>query len=383
MYVRTKIIFLLYSRWKVFQPHDVLAECQRISLDPLDGIKEGTGVNFDESFHQQNQNSMLESSISSLLRLNTIFPDPDRSHSYNFLKKSDAAEKPQSKLMQNALESVCNPSEICDMTTPPSSRPISPSHSAHDLRSAAARNPVSSDIETGSECRGSIQSLNETPNDRKSLNESQNHSNKSPLVLHKAMSSENVNQRNTLLKSFMSNQSTPAEKENFSNSRKSTPISPKRSGSYKHPNSNRPISSEFLKSRLGNSGNFDYHSAPTSPMIQPLNTSGGSQFSFNISDTVDEPSKVESQTKPQSHRNRPESPFLQLDNVIDINISLKKLFDETNTRLYGNKEDQLEISNTDASYHQQQAMMNARSPVQILDDFIQFGTDMNSLLINK
>ena len=354
-------------RWKIFQPHDVLAECRRISLDPLDCIKEGTQLNIDDSFRQPNQNSVLENSISSLSRLNNLFPDPDRSHSHNFLKKSETGDKSQSKLMLNALENVCNPSDICHMTTPPTSRPISPSHSAHDLRSV--RNPVSSDIETGS-----IQSLNE----------SQNFGNKSPLLLHKTMSSENVSQRSAILKSFMSSQSTPLDKESISSSRKSTPISPKRSGSYKQPKVNRPTSSEFLKSLLGNSGNFDYHSAPTSPMIPPVNVTGASQFSFNMSDVADEPSKGESHNKSQVQRNRPESPFIQSENVIDINVSLKKLFEETNSGFHVNRGgDQLEFSNIDASYHQHQAMLNARSPVQILDDFIQFGTEINSLLINK
>ena len=369
-------------RWKVFQPNDVLAECQRISLDPLDCVKEGTQLHIDDSFQQPNQNSMLESSISSLLRLNNIFHDPDKSHNYSISKKSD---KSQSKLMQNASENICNPAEICHMTTPPSSRPISPSHSAHDLRSMSTRNPTSSDVEAGSECRGSIQSLNES--DRKSLNGSHNFNNKSPSLMHKAVSSENVNKRSALLKSFMSSQSTPFEKERISNSRKSTPLSPKRSGSYKQPKNNRPTSSEFLKSRLGNSGNFDYHSAPTSPMIPPQNSTAvaSSQFSFNTSDIVDESVTKGETPKFMPDKSRPESPYVQSDSIIDIKMSLKKLFEETNLASIppGNRGDQSDFANMDGSYHQQQSLANSRSPVQILDDFIQFGTDMNTLLINK
>ncbi|XP_066919418.1 hamartin-like [Clytia hemisphaerica] len=397
------------NRWKVLQPHDVLAECQRISLDPLDCVKEGLN-HFDDHNLQSLENtnnqqpSILESSISSLLKLNSIFSNPDKSHNNSSIRRSESARmssnnRPQSKLSLTALESGCNPSEVCQMTTPPSSRPISPSHSAHDLTYYSTRtNPMSSDIETGNECHGSIQSLNESQADRKSLNDSQNFGNRSPLMLHKTMSNENVSQRNTLLKSLMSShQSTPLDKDNITNSRKSTPKSPRRSGSHRSSSkNNRPTSNEFLKSRLGHSDNFDYHSAPTSPMVPTNNTNTHAQFSFNTSDIEESKhgtSDLNSANRPQlqpTNKNRSASPYPIPSNPqnnqptnIDIQSSLKRLFYEANNITMNNK-DQSDVGvHLDVIDQQHQTMLNSRSPVQILDDFIQYGTELNSLLVSR
>jgi len=68
----------------MLQPHDVLAECQKISLDPMDCVKEeayfDNTTNIATVDDSAQQPSLLESSISSLLKLNSIFSGPDKSH---------------------------------------------------------------------------------------------------------------------------------------------------------------------------------------------------------------------------------------------------------------------------------------------------------------
>lgn len=360
----------------MLQPHDVLAECQKISLDPMDYVKEeayfDNTTNIATVDDSAQQPSLLESSISSLLKLNSIFSGPDKSHNTSANRRTDT--KTQNKLSSDALENVCNPSELCNMVTPPSSRPISPSNSAHDL--TTARHPVSSDIEYGADGRGSMQSLNGQA-DRKSLSDSHNYG-----TLYNAISNENVNQKNILLKSLMSStqSSTPAEKDSFLVSRKSTPLSPRRSSSYKNPK-NRPISSEFFKSRLGNSGHFDYHSAPTSPMVPPNPATSQNHFSFN---TTTESETDSSRITDENFNGKGRSASPETAYKADMNLanSLKQLVNETNQ----NNREQCDM-NFDSSYsfysQQQQQILHSRSPVQVLDDYIQYGTDLHSLLISK
>lgn len=361
------------EKWKVFQPHDVLAECQKISLDPFESVKEGCQVDLmtEECIHMddsnpnqsQQQHVQLDASNSSLLRLNSIFSNPEHDQSFSNTSTSTKNEaKSQGKILVYDSESICNPSEICHMTTPPSSQPLSPSNSYHDL---ASLKQAGYDIDK-SDHRGSIQSLNES--DRKSLSDSQNFGNRSPFLLHKTGSNENVNHKSLFKSLISSQQSTPVEKDT---SRKSTPISPRRSGGHKNPK-NRPISSEFLKSRFSNSGQFDhYHSAPSSPMVSTVSGTG-SQFSFNntseIEDvkTAEEPAKI-------IHRSivEYESPIVN-KHTGNLVSSLRKLVNES-----GCKED----SNLESSCPMN--IQPRKSPLQILDDYINFGTELHSLLLNR
>ncbi|XP_057317194.1 hamartin-like [Hydractinia symbiolongicarpus] len=218
------------EKWKVFQPHDVLADCQKISLDPVDSVKEANYAVYSHQVAQETSYRPLKDS-GLYLGLSSIFTQPETDLYITPIKRNtvDNTVDPKPLISDNAA--LCNPSDVCGLTTPPCSRQLSPSNSTQDLSSLYKQN------HTDVHLRDSISNLNELPSNRKSSSDTASvHSNTSPGLKRTDIkktqsfgSSDNVNHKN-LLKSWLPNSashSTPVEKE-LLRARQSAPASPKR-----------------------------------------------------------------------------------------------------------------------------------------------------------
>lgn len=389
-----------------------MVECQKLSLDPIDSIKEATYVGYVEgmepSFPHPQQGDPGTTTFHSL---NTVFTNPDSSGTQTPTReKKDekvyTSEKP-SKL--NERFPVCNPSEIIGNDTPPLSRPISASNSTHDISAVSTKqqqhqcfqpiDPCDVLTAVNNELTESTHTLNDSGIDRKSSGES--------LLLtasNRTGSADNVNQKSLLLRSFRSSNqhSTPAEKDssshNASSSRKTTPNSPRRPNSSNSRNNiktNRPMSTEFFKSKLnfGHSGHHDIQSAPTSPMVHGPSAYNTTHFSFNSNDINDDstdlPSEsakdlLESCSKLSSHNLSSHTNITDhndSDTSLHIINGVKEMFCEAMINTSDSLCEPVDDSVSVSCYQQQ--TQHQKSPLTLLDDFIQYGCNLHSSILSR
>merc|ERR1712002_813180 len=138
------------EKWKVYQPHDVLVECQKISLDQLDMVKEATYAVFDSQLEDIPYPGLSEEKVS-LPKLNSYFSHPDSSNHMKMLKK-EAAEQVDEVCKELLESSLCDPSDICGLSTPPS---LTRSNSTQDISS----------VNCGTKCDSDFRDSNQTLND--------------------------------------------------------------------------------------------------------------------------------------------------------------------------------------------------------------------------
>ena len=150
LHVPILLLFLSF-RWRKKEPHDIVIECMKVSLDPVDRIQKD-GWFTASSSRQSRQEIFAEKSISSVFTMSgemTENPGPDLGR-LNERRMSDSATQTGKSLQSGdsgtdscSLPVIC-PEEIipgwsfadvCGLITPPSSQ-MSPSTSNPDLLSS-------------------------------------------------------------------------------------------------------------------------------------------------------------------------------------------------------------------------------------------------------
>uniref|UniRef100_A0A8C9W3K4 TSC complex subunit 1a n=1 Tax=Scleropages formosus TaxID=113540 RepID=A0A8C9W3K4_SCLFO len=135
------------TRWKRYEIHDIVIECAKVSLDPKEASCEEDYSTVPEHFLSHLQLRPLECTASSFTDLHSSYGQTCSSciiciDGAVALRSKDLGSNPHS--YSNTLEQITlncsmkdiiwSPSSVCSMTTPPSSRGISPvselSHSA-------------------------------------------------------------------------------------------------------------------------------------------------------------------------------------------------------------------------------------------------------------
>lgn len=370
------------DKWKVYQPHDVLVDSQKISLDQLDMVKEATYAVFDsqeDSYPCPNEEGI------SLCLLNSYFTHPDSKNGVH--KQVNGCETQMYKNVDP--DSQCNPSEICSLYTPPSS--VTHSDSVHDVSS------ISYGIRRDSDARSSTQTLNDVHDRlvRSSTGTFSNTSHNSPSSKHgitktKSFGSEDAFTHRSMFRSLINGsnnyQSTPVDRRPSTNT--SAPASPRKNTS--NETSKRPQSTEFFRYKRDMSKAFELdhisdtcsiQSAPSSPMVN------NSNFVFN-----DDQSEEVSSNKDKSEKS-----YQAMDNVKNENNYLRKHLIQLQTNpvtfLKGVREILMDLfpsvlRNSDPEMQPDPSSMfsknlKKRSPLNLLDDFIQFGSDIHSYQLSR
>ncbi|XP_029115291.1 TSC complex subunit 1a isoform X1 [Scleropages formosus] len=169
------------TRWKRYEIHDIVIECAKVSLDPKEASCEEDYSTVPEHFLSHLQLRPLECTASSFTDLHssygscssTPFLTPRQPFPLPLTSSQPTYRSPQSTLWQTRNQNgevgsscvvkdiIWSPSSVCSMTTPPSSRGISPvselSHSAphflsrvHTSLAGGKRTPSSSTPGTSS-----------------------------------------------------------------------------------------------------------------------------------------------------------------------------------------------------------------------------------------
>ncbi len=133
--------FCVCCRWKRSQPHDIYAECQKISLDPLDAIKEATYTIFSQGdlspeglYPRKDQSATMAVASKIDSAKSDIEPDNAKEGGVD-ISQPRIQPAASSYLSSQDLSSLWSPSFLCGLSTPPSSRPISPANSTQDILS--------------------------------------------------------------------------------------------------------------------------------------------------------------------------------------------------------------------------------------------------------
>lgn len=143
------VLFCLFKlRWRQKEPHDIVIECMKLSLDPVDRIQEkGTFMSSSTSRHSH-QELFADKSISSftascdsqgpeVVRLKERRMSDSATQTGKSLQSGDSGTDSCSLPVISADEIApgWSPSEVCQLSTPPSSQ-MSPSTSNPDLLSS-------------------------------------------------------------------------------------------------------------------------------------------------------------------------------------------------------------------------------------------------------
>ena len=383
------------EKWKVYQPHDVLVECQKISLDQLDMVKEATYAVYDSQLEHNSYPYQNEEAVS-MCTLNSYFSHP---HADGMVKRGiDGLEAGDCK--EAADTSSCNPSDLCGMYTPPSS--MTQSDSAHDVSSCGARRD--------SDARSSTQTLNDVHDRlvRSSTGTFSGTSNQSPAVKHhgiqktKSFGSDDGFTHRAMFRSLITSntnyQSTPVERKTPANI--SAPASPHKQQSNNNQSNKIPQSTELFRQKRDMSKMFDLdhisdttsiQSTPSSPVIQ------GNSSNFVLNDGSDTDLKshdelyaakekvkrtnilpcssghnMSSDNPTQFHS----SPAVFLKHMRDLLIDL---FPPAPSKQCTEILDQT----TDTTSLTSSTNFKKRSPLNLLDDFVQYGSDVHSFQLNR
>ena len=410
-------IFLTLScfRWKTFQPHDIFAECQKISLDPLDAIKEATYTVFS---HQPSNTSGVTPKRELVVSATVTSVDAERQIESNLNYKLFSNERnqpndeqgrndrmyrtdPASYLSSHELSVLWSPSFLCGLSTPPSSRTMSPANSAQDILSLSefVQRPMTpvADPEKDSNYDNQDTRTSTPGTDRRKssgdFKKASQKSHKSPQLFGKSKSEEFVDLKTK--KSQPDVAKAEIVHEGTKHGVNKTKGSPKKK-------KDKPLHGDLVKlspklSRSDHAHSIKQtHSAPSTPAITSKD-----KFGFNLQDLLSEQQvSVESQGKstaltatPQNHENKrqtaafqsnvsqnaPDSPTYEHSANVSLLRVIKDLHQEALSKL------NIQSShNQDLNEHLDGGgKSKARSPMELLDEFIECGSNLHSLQLSK
>ncbi|XP_078363001.1 hamartin-like [Oculina patagonica] len=136
-------------RWRQKEPHDIVIECMKLSLDPIDRIQEKGSFMSTWTSKQNCQELFADKSISSILTASCDSQGPEMSR-LKERRMSDSATQTGKSLQSgdsgtdscslpvissDEITAGWSPSDVCRLSTPPSSQ-MSPSTSNPDLLSS-------------------------------------------------------------------------------------------------------------------------------------------------------------------------------------------------------------------------------------------------------
>lgn len=135
-------------RWKKKEPHDIVIECKKLSLDPIDRIQEKGGFMASWTSKQNYQDLFAEKSMSSIFTGSCDSQGPEICRSKERRMSDSATQTGKSLQSGDSGNDSCSlpvmssdeitadwsPSHACGLSTPPSSQ-MSPSTSNSDLLS--------------------------------------------------------------------------------------------------------------------------------------------------------------------------------------------------------------------------------------------------------
>lgn len=135
-----------HFRWKQKEPHDIVIECMKLSLDPIDRIQEKGTFMLSSTSKHSHQELMVDKSITSnltgscdsqgpeMVRLKERRMSDSATQTGKSLQSGDSGTDSCSLPVISSNEVVpgWSPSEVCQLNTPPSSQ-MSPSTSYPDL----------------------------------------------------------------------------------------------------------------------------------------------------------------------------------------------------------------------------------------------------------
>ncbi|XP_044175884.1 hamartin-like isoform X2 [Acropora millepora] len=134
-------------RWKQKEPHDIVVECMKVSLDPIDRIQEEGNFMSSSTYRQSRQEIFADKSVTSILtascdsegfgmeKLKERRMSDSATQTGKSLQSGDSGTDCCSLPVVSSTEIGWSPSEFCQLSTPPSSR-MSPSTSNPDLLSS-------------------------------------------------------------------------------------------------------------------------------------------------------------------------------------------------------------------------------------------------------
>lgn len=409
---------LLSFRWRTFQPHDIFAECQKISLDPLDAVKEATYTVFS---HQEPSLAGVTPrkelvcspgaiSIDINKRRESVGSKPgpsERSQPHDEQGRNDLITRtdPASYLSSQELSILWSPSFLCGLSTPPSSRTLSPANSAQDILSLNefVQRPMTpvADTDKDLNCDNS-DTRTSTPDTsrRKSggdMKKLAQRSHKSPQLFAKSKSEESVEAK------AKRPQQQESSKGEFSS--ESTKLTGDRGVARSSPKKkkDRETLSTLEKSSpaLSRSDNAvtskQTHSAPTTPAIT-------SKDSFSFSSTQDNQPELASSdyqnksstysVSSQHHESKRHALSFQTSTVsqfsldspiheLKSNVSLLRLIKDLHQEALSKMNVQWS-QNPDVLDNPEFATRSKlKSPLELLDEFIECGSNLYSLQLSR
>jgi len=146
LFLTALLVNVLNFRWRKKEPHDIVIECKKLSLDPIDRIQEKGGFMSSWASKQNCQDIFADKSISSILTGSCDSQGPEISRSKE-RRMSDSATQTGKSLQSgdsgtdscslpvmssDEISADWSPTEVCGLSTPPSSQ-MSPSTSNPDL----------------------------------------------------------------------------------------------------------------------------------------------------------------------------------------------------------------------------------------------------------
>ena len=394
-------------RWKTQQPHDIFAECQKISLDPLDAVKEATYTVLTQTAHDESGICQkTENIVSTAVNSSTI---DTQSQVQTDLKSStvesrsaqeqDGQERRVPILMSQELSLAWSPSFACGFNTPPSSRTMSPANSTQDVSSLNefVQRPITPVADTDKDVRDSTQdNCTSTPvfNRRRSggeLKKSWRKSNQSPKLFSKSKSEESVEADNK--KSHREEPKTDYHSflRKYGFDKSVTPTKKKetleRTGSSAKSSPRMPRAELLLMTK-------QTHSAPTTPSLSakdsftfpPVHDNTPSFTDHHTAPTfmsaASATSFSESRRTPAHQHSwvsqRSQSPTEESSVNIALLRLIKDLHEEALLKMNIPVTQEIDTDSSGGS-----SKTKLKSPFELLDEFIECGSSLHSLQLSK
>ena len=393
-------ILLFYIRWKTLQPHDIYAECQKFSLDPLDAIKEATYSVFthknlsQESLYPQKLVVTTPVSSSTVRTENsTCNLDRDSSRDQKPITEQSMSDDCVPYLSSQELSLLWSPSFLCGLSTPPSSQPISPAGSVQDIPSLSEfvqrpMTPVAGlDLKETNNCEEAFTS---TPivSRRRSGGELKKSSHKAHQVANlnlKSKSSESVDTSTPGVdKEASSGRVTPVH--NAKKKKEHVPDRPKNTSKY---------SPMLARAEILELSGKKTKSAPNTPLSRSKDA-----FAFAPTQATQEPLPSQaSHSKRAEHSNistplpatytkslKSQSPAVKVNEspLHGLSVNLLKVIKDLQEdaiskqcSLLSNVEDGMDESERCCT------RLKAKSPFELLDEFIECGSNIHSLQLSR
>lgn len=369
------------EKWKGFEPHDVLIQCRKLSLDQIDCIKEATYAVFDSPMESE----ILTEEQGSMQNLNVFFTNPN---TMNIIKKSKEDASESVKGIRN--DSLCNPSEICGLTTPPS---LTRSCSTQDISYVDSSTRYDSDFRNSNQMLSDVsEKLVRSSTGTFSGPSYHSLANKHSLIKTKSFGSSDTFPHKTLFRSLLlsNSQSTPVDRRHPTYD-VTAPESPKRNDSQlKRAPSNELLQ---LKRDISKPLKFDYVSdnasvkPPSSSPVISLDQSNLSNDNGYCRENDFKPDvdwnaakeKIKKINLLPCHSLKKDLPVKPTNNTsINKSYDSKVLFKsikEMFLSIFPNSpKENLFRSSTDPKNN---------SPLKMLDDFLKYGSDIHSCNLSQ